>query len=375
MRRARAASASAPSAGRSRRRPTPATSSRRRTARRRQRRLAGGHLPVEPVLAEQRPAPSSPRPPATRRSASPSSSSSTRRVGPLEDPVGTLKDVAGRPAGRAQRQPAGHAPVRPRDLHSQRARLPAQLGRRGEHRHHRARRRRRSAGLRPGLQPRPQPGRTGAVRLQRRSARTSSSKPTSNGAATTTRASRSPSRRPRPAWILKNRLVFTGVAGNGTFLTTPSTCHDPAQAAFAHTYSTYLRADSVEVPTPPSPTAPSRFEAALPPGVKPTGCALVPFKPGIGGRRRAPTAPTRPPAPRSMSPFPSNRCCRSPTPTCARRGPRCRSAWASTPPPPKGSPPAPTPSSARAPGTRSPARPRRRSARSRSKPRRCRPAR
>jgi hypothetical protein len=82
--------------------------------------------------------------------------------------------------------------------------------------------------------------------------------------------------------ILKNRLVFSGLAGNGTFLTTPSTCHDPAEASFAHTYSTYLRADSVETPDTAFPNGSSRFEAALPPGIKPTGCPLVPFKPGIG---------------------------------------------------------------------------------------------
>jgi hypothetical protein len=87
---------------------------------------------------------------------------------------------------------------------------------------------------------------------------------------------------PLGAKILKNRLVFSGIAGNGTFLTTPSTCHDPAEAAFAHTYSTYLRADSVEAPDPAFPNGSSRFEAAPPPGVKPTGCGLVPFKPGIG---------------------------------------------------------------------------------------------
>src|SRR5215213_6732837 len=81
--------------------------------------------------------------------------------------------------------------------------------------------------------------------------------------------------------ILKNRLVFTGIAGNGTFLTNPSTCHDPAQAEFAHTYSTYLRADSVEVPDPAFPNGSNRLESAPPPGVKPTGCELVPFKPGI----------------------------------------------------------------------------------------------
>jgi hypothetical protein len=86
---------------------------------------------------------------------------------------------------------------------------------------------------------------------------------------------------PPPTQILKNRLVFTGIAGNGTFLTTPSTCHDPTQPAFQHTYSTFLRADSVEVPNPGFPDGSSRFEAALPPGVRPNGCDKVPFEPGI----------------------------------------------------------------------------------------------
>jgi hypothetical protein len=81
--------------------------------------------------------------------------------------------------------------------------------------------------------------------------------------------------------IYKNRLVFSGVAGNGTFLTNPSTCHDPTQAPFAHIYSTYLRADSFEVPDPKFPAGSSPFEAPLPAGVKPTGCANVPFDPAI----------------------------------------------------------------------------------------------
>ena len=50
--------------------------------RRRQRRLAGGDLPDRTLLAEHPRGRSTPRPPATRRSASPSSSSSTRRSGP-----------------------------------------------------------------------------------------------------------------------------------------------------------------------------------------------------------------------------------------------------------------------------------------------------
>jgi hypothetical protein len=79
--------------------------------------------------------------------------------------------------------------------------------------------------------------------------------------------------------ILKNRLVFQGRAGNGTFLTLPSTCFDPAQAGFGDVYSTLLRADSVEQPNPTFPNGSSFFKAGLPPGVKPTGCDKVPFEP------------------------------------------------------------------------------------------------
>jgi hypothetical protein len=79
--------------------------------------------------------------------------------------------------------------------------------------------------------------------------------------------------------ILKNRLVFQGRAGNGTFLTLPSTCFDPAQAGFGDVYSTLLRADSVEQPNPTFPNGSSFLRAGLPPGVKPTGCDKVPFKP------------------------------------------------------------------------------------------------
>ena len=44
--------------------------------------------------------------------------------------------------------------------------------------------------------------------------------------------------------ILKNRLVFDGRHGDGTFITTPSTCLDPEQPGFEHVYSTYLLASS-----------------------------------------------------------------------------------------------------------------------------------
>lgn len=79
--------------------------------------------------------------------------------------------------------------------------------------------------------------------------------------------------------LLKNRLVFDGRAGNGTFLTLPSTCFNPAQPGFEHVYSTYLRADSKENPNPNFPNGSSLFESGLPPGVMPTGCDKVPFEP------------------------------------------------------------------------------------------------
>lgn len=85
--------------------------------------------------------------------------------------------------------------------------------------------------------------------------------------------------------ILKNRLVFDGRAGDGTFITTPSTCHDPAQPAFEHVYSTYLLAGSVteeesagyQFPQDAQPA----FESPLPPGEKPVDCEGIPFGPSI----------------------------------------------------------------------------------------------
>lgn len=85
------------------------------------------------------------------------------------------------------------------------------------------------------------------------------------------------------ARILKNRLVFFGTTGElgpgGAFLTTPSTCLDPEQPAFAHVYSTYLRADSYQEEAPQFPAGAQELEAPLPKGVKPEGCDKVPFEP------------------------------------------------------------------------------------------------
>jgi hypothetical protein len=81
--------------------------------------------------------------------------------------------------------------------------------------------------------------------------------------------------------ILKDRLVFNGQAGNGTFLTTPSTCHDPEVAPFEHVYSTYLRADSYEEEEADFPNSSPFIESPLPPKTMPTGCDEIPFKPSI----------------------------------------------------------------------------------------------
>jgi hypothetical protein len=109
--------------------------------------------------------------------------------------------------------------------------------------------------------------------------------------------------------ILKNRLVFDGTIGGGglptetggAFITTPSTCLDPNQPAFARVYNTLLHSDSKEeqapedeydvskeqagTPPPPAFLAGSQFvESPLPKEKKgqrvmPTGCGNVPFKP------------------------------------------------------------------------------------------------
>ena len=136
--------------------------------------------------------------------------------------------------------------------------------------------------------------------------------------------------------ILRNRLVFDGTIGNhglpseegGAFLTTPSTCFDPNQAAFEKVYNTGLHADSQEeeapeneydvaAPAPPPPAflAGSEFvESPLPrlesgQRVMPTGCDKIPFEPSTSGspstdRTESPTGgtvevkvPFDPPAP------------------------------------------------------------------------------
>ncbi len=86
--------------------------------------------------------------------------------------------------------------------------------------------------------------------------------------------------------VLKNRLVFNGRAGDGTFLTTPSTCLGEAFTQSGNIYSTFLLAASVAEENSagyvfPQSAVPS-FESPIPPGTSPKSCNTIPYTPSIG---------------------------------------------------------------------------------------------
>jgi hypothetical protein len=107
--------------------------------------------------------------------------------------------------------------------------------------------------------------------------------------------------------VLKNRLVFNGRSGDGTFLTTPSTCLGPAYApswtkgelpngSSGHAYSTWLLAQSWNEKEEeeqgkgyvfPQSALPA-FESPIPPlsesegpGTEPKECDTIPYGPAI----------------------------------------------------------------------------------------------
>lgn len=90
-----------------------------------------------------------------------------------------------------------------------------------------------------------------------------------------------------PFSTLKSRLVNFGqdagnieaAAGDGTYITNPTTCFDPNQLSTL--YSTWFRAESWGEPNPTFPAGSSPWEAKLPPGVEATGCDIVPFDIGV----------------------------------------------------------------------------------------------
>jgi hypothetical protein len=86
--------------------------------------------------------------------------------------------------------------------------------------------------------------------------------------------------------ILKNRLVFDGRAGDGTFITTPSTCLGEAgPAGSGDVYSTYLLAASWAEEAAPGYQFPQdaepAFESPIPPGTSPKECDTIPYDPSI----------------------------------------------------------------------------------------------
>lgn len=90
------------------------------------------------------------------------------------------------------------------------------------------------------------------------------------------------------ARVARNRLTFDGDAGDGTFITTPTTCFGPAApgSPFEHVYSTFLRADSFEEPNPTFPDGSNFVESKIPrePGkfeTSPKNCDSIPFDPSI----------------------------------------------------------------------------------------------
>jgi hypothetical protein len=88
-----------------------------------------------------------------------------------------------------------------------------------------------------------------------------------------------------PGLILKNRLVFNGRAGDGTFLTTPSTCHGQAYTESGSEYSTLLRAASyaeIEAGEQFPSGAGAYLESPIPPGTSPKSCSTIPYTPTIG---------------------------------------------------------------------------------------------
>ncbi len=109
--------------------------------------------------------------------------------------------------------------------------------------------------------------------------------------------------------ILKNRLVFDGTAGDGTFITTPSTClGEAAPGPSGSIYSTYLLAASYAEEESPGYQFPRdaepRFESPIPPGNLAERMRHDPLRPGARGRPRHRHRPTRPPGRRSTSTVP-----------------------------------------------------------------------
>ncbi len=81
----------------------------------------------------------------------------------------------------------------------------------------------------------------------------------------------------------KSRLVNFGRTGDGTYITNPTTCFSAQLPPYEGIYTTYLRAESVALPEEDFPASATPFasDLSLPEGLTQTGCATVPFDPGL----------------------------------------------------------------------------------------------
>jgi len=85
--------------------------------------------------------------------------------------------------------------------------------------------------------------------------------------------------------ILKNRLVFDGRSGDGTFITTPSTCLGEAFTQSGSVYSTFLLAASYKEEAQAGYAFPASaqppLESPIPPKTSPKECATIPYAPTL----------------------------------------------------------------------------------------------
>ena len=84
-----------------------------------------------------------------------------------------------------------------------------------------------------------------------------------------------------PFSTLISRQVSFGKAGNGTYITNPTTCFNTEESPFQNAYSALFKAESYGEPDASFPTGSTAVPAGTPEGLIPTGCMKVPFDPGL----------------------------------------------------------------------------------------------